>query len=145
MMKRQQATMELYNKAGVNPMSGCLPMLSRCLYCWLFFSFLSYWVTSAGIPWPMTYPPMIHSFLEWEHPIDLSFLGNHIVFSACWWPHKRDLYVIIYADDRYGSALWQAWSICPFSWVYSCSFSSIHILRTKLLLFLINSSPSLSP
>lgn len=25
--KRQQATMELYNKAGVNPMGGCLPML----------------------------------------------------------------------------------------------------------------------
>jgi YidC/Oxa1 family membrane protein insertase len=26
-MKKQQATMELYKKAGVNPMSGCLPML----------------------------------------------------------------------------------------------------------------------
>lgn len=26
-MKRQQATMELYSKAGVNPMSGCLPAL----------------------------------------------------------------------------------------------------------------------
>lgn len=27
MMKRQQATMNLYKSAGVNPMSGCLPML----------------------------------------------------------------------------------------------------------------------
>ena len=26
-MKKQQATMELYNKAGISPMSGCLPML----------------------------------------------------------------------------------------------------------------------
>ncbi|HPM12255.1 MAG TPA: membrane protein insertase YidC [Bacteroidales bacterium] len=26
-MKRQQATMEMYRKAGVNPMGGCLPML----------------------------------------------------------------------------------------------------------------------
>ncbi len=26
-MKRQQATMELYKKAGVNPMGGCIPML----------------------------------------------------------------------------------------------------------------------
>ena len=26
-MKKQQATMELYQKAGINPMSGCLPML----------------------------------------------------------------------------------------------------------------------
>ena len=26
-MKRQQATMELYKKAGINPMSGCIPLL----------------------------------------------------------------------------------------------------------------------
>ena len=26
-MKRQQATMELYRKAGINPMGGCIPML----------------------------------------------------------------------------------------------------------------------
>ena len=26
-VKKQQATMELYNKAGISPMSGCLPML----------------------------------------------------------------------------------------------------------------------
>lgn len=26
-MKKQQATMELYKKAGINPMSGCIPML----------------------------------------------------------------------------------------------------------------------
>jgi membrane protein insertase Oxa1/YidC/SpoIIIJ len=26
-MKKQQATMDLYKKAGANPMGGCLPML----------------------------------------------------------------------------------------------------------------------
>ena len=26
-MKKQQATMTLYKKAGVNPMAGCVPML----------------------------------------------------------------------------------------------------------------------
>ena len=26
-MKKQQATMDLYKRAGVNPMGGCLPML----------------------------------------------------------------------------------------------------------------------
>jgi YidC/Oxa1 family membrane protein insertase len=26
-MKKQQETMKLYNKAGVNPMAGCLPGL----------------------------------------------------------------------------------------------------------------------
>ena len=28
-MKKQQATMELYKKAGINPMGGCIPMLIR--------------------------------------------------------------------------------------------------------------------
>jgi YidC/Oxa1 family membrane protein insertase len=28
-MERQQATMNLYKKAGVNPMGGCLPMLMQ--------------------------------------------------------------------------------------------------------------------
>src|SRR5690554_5234238 len=42
MMKRQQATMELYNKAGVNPMSGCLPMLIQMpVLLALFFFFPS--------------------------------------------------------------------------------------------------------
>jgi YidC/Oxa1 family membrane protein insertase len=27
-MKKQQATMDLYKKAGVNPLGGCLPMLT---------------------------------------------------------------------------------------------------------------------
>jgi YidC/Oxa1 family membrane protein insertase len=31
-MKKQQETMKLYNKAGVNPMAGCLPGLCKCRY-----------------------------------------------------------------------------------------------------------------
>jgi YidC/Oxa1 family membrane protein insertase len=42
MMKRQQATMELYNKVGVSPMSGCLPMLIQMpVLLALFFFFPS--------------------------------------------------------------------------------------------------------
>jgi YidC/Oxa1 family membrane protein insertase len=26
-MKKQQETMKLYNKAGVNPMAGCIPLI----------------------------------------------------------------------------------------------------------------------
>jgi YidC/Oxa1 family membrane protein insertase len=32
-MEKQQATMALYKKAGVNPMGGCLPMVYRCQSC----------------------------------------------------------------------------------------------------------------
>jgi YidC/Oxa1 family membrane protein insertase len=38
-MKKQQETMKLYNKAGVNPMAGCLPGLLQMPYFMLLFQF----------------------------------------------------------------------------------------------------------
>jgi YidC/Oxa1 family membrane protein insertase len=38
-MKKQQAMMNLYKKAGVNPMGGCLPMLIQLPLLWALFRF----------------------------------------------------------------------------------------------------------
>ncbi|RRA96463.1 membrane protein insertase YidC [Paenimyroides viscosum] len=38
-MKKQQETMKLYNKAGVNPMAGCIPMLIQLPIFYALFSF----------------------------------------------------------------------------------------------------------
>ena len=38
-MKKQQATMDLYKKAGVSPMGGCLPMLLQFPILWAMFRF----------------------------------------------------------------------------------------------------------
>ena len=38
-LKKQQATMELYKRAGVNPMGGCLPMLLQLPVLWAMFRF----------------------------------------------------------------------------------------------------------
>ncbi len=38
-MKKQQATMDLYRRAGVNPMGGCLPMLLTFPILWAMFRF----------------------------------------------------------------------------------------------------------
>ena len=38
-MKKQQATMELYKKAGVSPMGGCLPMFLQFPILWAMFRF----------------------------------------------------------------------------------------------------------
>ena len=38
-MKKQQATMELYQRAGVNMMGGCLPMLLQFPILWAMFRF----------------------------------------------------------------------------------------------------------
>ncbi len=81
MMKRQQATMDLYNKAGVSPMSGCLPMLIQMpVLLALFFFFPSaielrqqsfLWASDLS-----TYD----SVISWSGniPIITRFLGNHI-------------------------------------------------------------------
>ena len=39
MMKKQQATMELYKRAGVSPMGGCLPMLLQFPILWAMLRF----------------------------------------------------------------------------------------------------------
>jgi YidC/Oxa1 family membrane protein insertase len=41
-MKKQQETMKLYNKAGVNPMAGCLPGLYANASILCFISVLSF-------------------------------------------------------------------------------------------------------
>ncbi|MBQ8071290.1 MAG: membrane protein insertase YidC [Bacteroidales bacterium] len=38
-MKKQQATMDLYRKAGINPAGGCLPMLLQFPILWAMFRF----------------------------------------------------------------------------------------------------------
>lgn len=81
MMKRQQATMELYSKAGVNPMSGCLPMLIQMpvLLALFFFFPAAIELRQQGFLWAddlSTYD----SIISWSGniPIITRFLGNHI-------------------------------------------------------------------
>lgn len=81
MMKRQQATMELYNKVGVSPMSGCFPMLIQMpVLLALFFFFPSaIELRQQGFLWAddlSTYD----SLISWSGNIPLitRFLGNHI-------------------------------------------------------------------
>ncbi|MDD2313522.1 MAG: membrane protein insertase YidC [Proteiniphilum sp.] len=81
MMKRQQATMDLYNKVGVSPMSGCLPMLIQMpVLLALFFFFPSaIELRQQSFLWAddlSTYD----SLISWSGNIPLitRFVGNHI-------------------------------------------------------------------
>lgn len=76
-MEKQQATMALYNKAGVNPMSGCIPLLLQMPILIALFSFFPnaielrqqsfLWATDLS-----TYDAII----EWTTHIPL--IGTHI-------------------------------------------------------------------
>ncbi len=80
-MKRQQATMELYKKVGVNPMGGCLPMLIQMPIIIAMFRFF-----------PASIELRDQSFL-WAHdlssydsvltlPFTIPFYGNHVSLFA---------------------------------------------------------------
>lgn len=80
-MERQKAVMQLYSQAGVNPMSGCIPMLLQMPILLALFAFFPsaielrhqsfLWATDLS-----TYDAII----EWKGDIPLisSWLGNHI-------------------------------------------------------------------
>lgn len=77
MQERQQATMELYQKAGVSPMSGCLPMLFQFPILMAMFWFLPTAIELRGqsLFWAddlSTYDAII----TWNTPIPL--FGTHL-------------------------------------------------------------------
>jgi YidC/Oxa1 family membrane protein insertase len=80
-LKKQQATMDLYRKAGVNPASGCLPMLVQMPILYAMFRFFpaSIELRQQSFLWAddlSTYD----SVFAWttEIPLISSMYGNHI-------------------------------------------------------------------
>jgi YidC/Oxa1 family membrane protein insertase len=80
-MERQQASMALYKKAGVNPLGGCLPMLVQFPFLIAMFRFFptSIELRQQGFLWASdlsTYD----SIYSWTTQIPLlsTFYGNHI-------------------------------------------------------------------
>jgi YidC/Oxa1 family membrane protein insertase len=80
-MEKQQATMALYKKAGVNPMGGCLPMLLQfpILIAMFFFFPTSIELRQESFLWA-TDLSTYDSIFEWSTniPIISRFYGNHV-------------------------------------------------------------------
>lgn len=81
MLKRQQATMELYNKAGASPMSGCFPMLLQMPILLAFFFFFpsAIELRQQSFLWAHDLSTF-DAIIKWnaEIPFISKFLGNHI-------------------------------------------------------------------
>jgi YidC/Oxa1 family membrane protein insertase len=76
-MKKQQETMKLYNKAGVNPMAGCLPAVMQIPVFYALFQFFpSYFdLRQKSFLWAddlSSYDSVFHL------PFYIPFYGNHI-------------------------------------------------------------------
>ena len=76
-MKKQQATMDLYKKAGANPMGGCLPMLLQFPILYAMFRFFptSIELRQESFLWA-------HDLSTYDSILDLPFTipmyGDHV-------------------------------------------------------------------
>jgi YidC/Oxa1 family membrane protein insertase len=80
-MKKQQALMELYQKAGVSPMGGCLPMLIQMPILWAMFRFFpaSIELRGEGFLWAndlSSYDSVL------DLPFSIPFYGDHVSLFA---------------------------------------------------------------
>ncbi len=80
-MKKQQATMELYQKVGISPMGGCLPLLIQMPILWAMFRFFPASIELRGesFLWAddlSTYDSVV------ELPFNIPFYGDHISLFA---------------------------------------------------------------
>ncbi|MBN2746550.1 MAG: membrane protein insertase YidC, partial [Bacteroidales bacterium] len=80
-MKKQQATMALYKKAGVNPMAGCIPMLLQMpiLIALFYFFPASIELRQQSFLWA-TDLSSYDAIVSWDAQIPLlsQFYGNHV-------------------------------------------------------------------
>ena len=76
-VKKQQETMKLYNKAGVNPMAGCIPGL---LQMPVFYALFQFFPSALGLRQkPFLWADDLSSFDSvYELPFHIPAYGNHI-------------------------------------------------------------------
>ena len=80
-MKKQQATMELYQKVGISPMGGCLPLLIQMPILWAMFRFFpaSIELRGEGFLWARdlsSYDSVL------DLPFNIPFYGDHVSLFA---------------------------------------------------------------
>ena len=76
-MKKQQETMSLYGKAGVNPMSGCIPALIQLPIFYALFTFfpVAFELRQKSFLWANDLSSYDSIF---ELPFSIPFYGDHI-------------------------------------------------------------------
>ncbi len=80
-MKKQQETMKLYTKAGVNPMAGCIPALIQLPFMYASFQFFpsAIELRQKGFLWADDLSSFDAIFTWKQHiPLVSTFFGNHI-------------------------------------------------------------------
>jgi len=102
-MKKQQETMALYSKAGVNPMSGCLPALMQIPVFYALFSFFpsAFQLRQKSFLWAddlSSYDTIA------ELPFTIPFYGDHVSL----FPILASVAIFFYMTMNSGQAMQQS-------------------------------------
>lgn len=104
-MERQRATMELYNRAGINPMSGCLPMLLQMPILLAMFAFFpsSIELRQQSFLWAKDLSSY-DAIFTWNTyiPIITPYFGNHISLFCLLMTITNIIYTKINMDNQPG-------------------------------------------
>ena len=103
---RQRATMDLYSKAGINPMSGCLPMLLQMPILLAMFAFFpsSIELRQQSFLWAQDLSSY-DAIFSWDAyiPLITPYFGNHISLFCLLMTITNILYTKINMDNTGGS------------------------------------------
>ncbi|MFR9533976.1 MAG: membrane protein insertase YidC [Rikenellaceae bacterium] len=80
-MKRQQATMDLYKKAGINPMGGCIPMLIQMPIIIAMFRFFPASIELRGQAFLWSNDLSSYDSIL-DLPFNIPFYGDHVSLFA---------------------------------------------------------------
>ena len=111
-MKRQHKTMELYSRAGANPMSGCLPMLLQMPILFAMFSFFPSCIELRGqsFLWAhdLSAPDAIISW-SGNIPLVTEYFGNHISLFCLLMTGTNIIYTYINMQNSPGQMPGMKW------------------------------------
>ena len=99
-MKKQQETMKLYNKAGVNPMAGCIPALIQIPFMYASFQFFpsAFELRQKGFLWADD----LSSFDEiFKLPFHIPLYGDHVSL----FPILDNEFMTLKEDSSYASPI----------------------------------------
>ena len=81
MLKKQQATMALYKRAGVSPMGGCLPMLLTFPILWAMFRFFPASIELRQQSFLWCHDLSAYDSI-WDYGVRIPILGDHLSLFA---------------------------------------------------------------
>lgn len=105
-LERQRATMDLYTRAGANPMSGCLPMLLQMPILLAMFAFFPSSIELRGESFLWVKDLSSYdSIFSWDAyiPIITPYFGNHISLFCLLMTVTNIIYTKINMDNTAGS------------------------------------------